>query len=202
MRHLAVALLLIAGWNAAVAASDDGLALQRAEHARWLAAGTLHRCQFRAYTFSDEPVDLRSAPANGAPVIGRLPAATYDPDIGAELGPEMDVLEARNGWFRVRSHDPTVSGWVPGRVLEFDLQTDKAFIAPDANGAVVATSWDMPDGRMQFTWREPSDCKGHWVKALFTGRDGIERSGWAAGVCANQLTTCDSVYGEMLPYKD
>ena len=125
-------------------------------------------------------------------------------DLERDIGTEMDVLEARDGWFRIRGYDPSpfVEGWIAGRYLEFDLQTDKVFAAPDSGAAVVATSWDTPDGHISFTWRDPSDCKGKWVNARFTGRDGIERDGWAAGVCGNQDTTCDGVYGERHEHRD
>jgi hypothetical protein len=210
MRRIAIALLLLAGCSTDTTAWTDGKpadpspplddqALQRAEHASWLAEGTLHRCDFSAYTLSREPVQVRMAPTAGARAAGKLPGASYDPDLGADVGTDIDVIEARDGWFRIRSHEPELQGWIPGRYIEFDLQTDKAFAAPDSSAAVVATSWDTAEGRTTLTWNEPSDCKGHWVKALFAGQDRIERSGWAAGVCANQYTTCDGVYGEWLP---
>jgi len=207
MRAIAIGLMLLTSVDLSEVDSDEALRrYQQQEHARLLAGGTLHQCDFKAYTGSSGKIVVRSEPKDDASVVGTLPASTYDPDIDAQVGTDLDVIEARDGWFRVLSYDPfpSVKGWIPGRYIEFDLQTDFVHAAPDANSAVVATSWDLPDGggRMFFTWREPSDCKGKWVKARFTGRDGIERDGWAAGVCADQYTTCDGVYGGMRPYED
>ena len=194
----------LAGTSSPASGEEAMERARKQEHARELAGGTLHHCDFNAYSASRERVIVRSAPAVDAVVVGRLPEAKFDPDLERDIGTEMDVLEARDGWFRIRGYDPSpfVEGWIAGRHLEFDLQTDKVFAAPDSGAAVVATSWDTPDGHISFTWRDLSDCKGKWVNARFTGLDGIERDGWAAGVCGNQDTTCDGVYGERHEHRD
>jgi len=144
-------------------------------------------------------------------VVGRLPPPQRVEDL--DFATEFDVVEARNGWFRIVNAAPwqnegsrstgLPSGWISGRFLDFQLQTDKAFAQPDAASAVVATSWrDSGGERHELGYRNPTACRGEWVRLTVTGHDGRAREAWVRGVCGNQETTCDGVTGDWIDYDD
>jgi hypothetical protein len=169
-------------------------------------------CRFEGWIESADPaaLEVRAAPSPGAALVGRLPPPERDEDYA--FGTEFRVVEARGGWFRIedayrwsqgRDMPSTLpEGWIPGSALDFALQTDKAFEAPDPRSRVVATSWQAADGAHTFTYRLPSDCRGEWVRLLVTGRDGREQQAWVRGVCGMQATTCDGMQGDPIPPDD
>jgi hypothetical protein len=144
-------------------------------------------------------------------MVGRLPPPEQVEDL--HFATEFDVVESRNGWFRIANArrwseegaqaSTLPSGWISGRFLRFALQTDRAFASPDPNSRVVAFTWRDGAGMIQpFAYRDPTDCRGEWVKLTVTGHDGRPREAWVRGVCGVQETTCDGVEGDMLDYDD
>ncbi len=139
-------------------------------------------------------------------------AARAGEDVEVDFGATFDVVEARDGWFRIENArrwsqagqgaSTLPSGWVSGRFVGFQLQTDKAFAEPDPASPVVVTSWDEDGGLSQFGYRNPTACRGEWVRLTVVGRDGRERQGWVRGVCALQETTCDGVQGDLITQRD
>ena len=69
---------------------------------------------------------------------------------------------------RPRALDPA-SGWISGRYLTFQLQTDKAFAAPDPPSPTVLTSWRDNGTLTQFNYRNPTECRGEWVRLTVVG---------------------------------
>ena len=142
--------------------------------------------------------------------MGRLPPPEVEE--GLAWGVAFRVVAAENGWFRVEDfhlwdEDRNLAGivpagWIPGRHLDFALQTDKAFEAPDPRSAVVAPTWRASDGDHAVAYRLPSDCRGELVRLLVTGHDRAERPAWVRGVCGNQATTCDGMQGDPIPYDE
>lgn len=169
-----------------------------------------HRCRLDGWA-SDPArvgVEVRAGPSADARVVGRLPPPEMDGE--DPFGVSFRVVEARDGWFRIRrpytwsqGQNPPFTlpeGWIEGRSLDFALQTDKAFEAPDPRSAVIATTWRASDGDHMFDYRLASDCRGEWVRLLVTGHDRRERPAWVRGVCGNQATTCDGMQGDPIPY--
>lgn len=171
--------------------------------------GELGKCDFSAYYAAPKGerrgTNVHAGPSAASRVVGKLPPPVLDPDREDEVSADFRVVEARDGWFRIDDVSPTAgdtapeSGWIEGRYIGFDLQTDKAFAEPTRGSPVVAISWEDPkEGIVRFGFRNASQCKGKWVKLRVTGRDGRERDGWASGVCGNQDTSCDGVVGEWI----
>ncbi len=154
-------------------------------------------------------LNVRAGPSADAPIIGRLPPAEYSPDFDRVMAVSFDVIETRDGWFRIanayRGRDSLAapstlpSGWISGRHVGFALQTDKAFVSPDPGSAVVAAAWMDSDGALRlFEYRHPTECRGEWVRLNVTGHDRVEREAWARGVCNSQETSCDGARGDDL----
>ncbi|HEX8642068.1 MAG TPA: SH3 domain-containing protein [Allosphingosinicella sp.] len=170
-------------------------------------------CEFSGWSGDPDPAGLnvRSGPSATAPVVGRLPPPQRIE--GRDFATGFDVVEARGGWFRVenaRRWDDDgsrpanlPSGWISGRFLQFQLGTDKAFAEPDTASAVVATSWrDRRGERHELGYRNPTACRGEWVRLTVTGHDGRPREAWVRGLCGMQETTCDGVPGDLIDYDD
>jgi hypothetical protein len=172
-------------------------------------------CSFSGWSADPDPAGLnvRAAPSTSARVVGRLPAPERPRGEDRSFAAEFDVVESRNGWFRIenarrwsdsgRGPARLPSGWISGRYLGFALQTDIAFAEPDPSSRRVATSWRGRGGGGQFMrHRNPSACRGEWVRLMVTGGDGVERQAWVRGVCGSQETTCDGVQGDHIRYED
>lgn len=145
-------------------------------------------------------LNVRAGPSPTAPIVGKLPPPRYDPDFEREMKADFDILEIRDGWVRIGMKDPDdwspayprpPAGWISARYVGFDLQSDKAFAAPDPKSRLIASAWETADGIHAFGYRYPSECRGRWVRLLVTDRQGRESPAWARGVCNNQETTCD-----------
>ena len=170
-------------------------------------------CEFSGWSGDPDPAGLnvRAAPSADAPIVGRLPPPERIE--GRDFATGFDVVEARNGWFRIvnaRRWDDDgsrpsnlPSGWISGRYLDFALQTDRAYAAPDPGSAVVATSWrDRNDERHDLAVENATACRGEWIRLTVTGHDRRPREAWVRGVCGMQETTCDGVPGDLIDYDD
>jgi hypothetical protein len=194
-----------------VAACDSGtVAAQPSHQAASDADAPAAACAFSGWSSDPDPrgLNVRAAPSPTAPIIAALPPPEDHPDNETAFGTTFDVVESRNGWFRIENarrwsevgHGPSTlpAGWISGRFLHFQLMTDKAFAEPDPSSPVVLTS-EMVDGTLtQFRYRNPTECRGEWVRLSVVGQDGRERQGWVRGICGLQETTCDGVRGDLI----
>ena len=168
------------------------------------------RCNFSGWSSDLDPhgLNVRADPSPAARILGTLPPPEPGQDIEVDFGVTFDVVESRNGWFRIenarrwseegRGPSRLPAGWISGRYLTFQLQTDKVFAAPDPGSPVVLTSWDDNGTLMQFRYNHPTGCSGEWVRLTAIGRDGREQQGWVRGICGLQETTCDGVHGDLI----
>jgi len=175
--------------------------------------GTLHICDFGGWSADRDPkgLNVRAAPSATAKIVRTLPAPAYDPEYERVMAPDFNVFEARDGWFLIGVLDvgkpghytPVKWGWIHGSKIDFAVQSEVAFTAPDPASPVAVTGWTDKDGWRTFTYRHPVDCKGHWVQLTVAGQDKRERIGWTRGICDSQETTCDggihSVHGDLMP---
>lgn len=172
-------------------------------------------CDFDGWSVDKDPngLNVRAAPSADAAIVGTLPPPTFDKDFYREWASDFDVFESRNGWFRIGNAGNEgdtgtrkfPSGWIHGSKLGFELQSNVAFSEPDPKSKPVVTDWvdKGPNGAShRFTFRNPTECKGHWVKLSVTGHDRIERQAWVRGICGIQETTCDGgaheTHGDMI----
>ena len=167
-------------------------------------------CAFSGWSSDPDPrgLNVRDGPSATARIVGTLPPPEPGEDIEVDFGTTFDVVESRDGWFRIENAQrwsqqggaasSLPSGWISGRYLTFQLQTDKAFEAPDPGARVVLTSWDDNGTLTQFRYRNPTECRGEWVRLTVVDRNGRERQGWVRGICGIQETTCDGVRGDLL----
>ncbi len=167
-------------------------------------------CTFSGWSSDPDPrgLNVRAGPAATARIVGVLPPPEDHDDIEVDFGATFDVVESRDGWFRIanarrwsddaRAPATLPSGWISGRDLHVQLQTDKAFAAPDPSSPLVLSSW-LDEGTLtQFRYRNPTECRGEWVRLTVIGPDNRERQGWVRGVCGLQETTCDGVHGDLI----
>jgi hypothetical protein len=193
--------------------APDGNAVEVADDDPGQTKGTLHICDFGGWSADRDPkgLNVRAGPSASARIVRTLPAPAYDPDYEREMAPGFDVFESRDGWFLigvldtndVHHYKAIPWGWVHGSKIDFAVQSDVAFTAPDPASPVAVTSWEDKDGGHPFTYRHPVDCKGHWVQLTVAGQDGRERIAWTRGICEGQETTCDGgihrVHGDLSP---
>ena len=167
-------------------------------------------CTFSGWSSDPDPngLNVRAAPSSTARIVGTLPPPERGEDVEVDFGVTFDVVESRNGWFRIENarrwsegfQRPSTlpSGWISGRYLQFQLMTDKAFAAPDPSSPIVVTSFDDNGTLTQFRYRNPTACRGEWVRLTVVGQDGSDREAWVRGICGIQETTCDGVRGDLL----
>lgn len=168
------------------------------------------QCSFSAWAANTTPAGtpIRSGPGKTFPAIGTLPPAreTEAGLYGIEAA-TFDVVEAKNGWFRIDKvvfqrldfdEEPVVypSGWISGADLSFALQSDFAFERPDARSAKVASSWNDPNGQNPVRFHDAEDCQGEWVKLTVSGYDGAEKPGWVRGLCGKLETACEGLVSD------
>jgi len=176
-------------------------------------------CDFPALAndHTREGLNIRAEPRTDSAILGRLPIienANHE-----KIAADVRVIGVKSGWFLIEGafygdYDlpgklPPVyagRGWVSGRLLTTELQTDSLKAAPDKDAPnVVEASWFDPTAIL--------DCKGDWLRIevpLSTKdrtlkpklpSDGPANTvrGWAWGrlSCTQQRTTCD--FGGILP---
>lgn len=155
-------------------------------------------------------LNVRAGPSPTAAVVGKLPRSKFIKDEDRMVPTTFDIVEVRDGWVRIEnviapehyfgdaSRTPRLpSGWISGHYVGFDLQSEKAFAEPDPRSPMVASSWETPSGvDHPLAYRNLLECRGKWVKMVFTDYLAREREGWARGVCSNVETTCDGDSGD------
>ena len=167
-------------------------------------------CNFSGWSSDPDPrgLNVRAGPSPTARIVGTLPPPERGEDVEVDFGATFDVVGSHDGWFLIenarrwsqqgRGPSNLPSGWISGRYLAFQLQTDKVFESFDPGSRVILTSWEDNGTLMQFGYRQPTECLNEWVRLTVIGRDGREQQGWVRGICGIQETTCDGVRGDLL----
>lgn len=163
------------------------------------------RCSFTAFVAAPDPegINLRAGPGFSYGIVGRLPPRGHhaeDKSLPAMV--EVEVLDAKDGWFQIRNAKDNVEltgkparklhrgyGWISGNKLTVNSQSSIARSQPQSRSRVVARDddggplLDIQGGHRLL------DCKGGWVKVEF-GEAKARRSGWVDKLCPLQETTC------------
>lgn len=150
-------------------------------HANAAPADVGTRCDFGAFVNESDPAGLnvRSAPAASAKVLGRLPPSYANPAMnGYRVKVEVDVLGSRNGWFLITNAQDNEAltekaarsmyhgrGWVYGRKLTVKSQARKGRAQPDPRSEVVfsTASVDSFDNDEMVDAGALLACSGKWA---------------------------------------
>lgn len=165
------------------------------------------QCRFSGWAANGNPAGtpIRSGPGRAFPVVGTLPPAREtDAGLYGIEAATFDVVEAKNGWFRIDKavyqrldfdEEPVVypAGWIAGADISFAVQSDYAFEHPDPRAPRVASGWNDPNGANGLRFHTPQDCQGEWVKLTVAGYDGVEKPGWLRGLCGRLETACEDL---------
>lgn len=152
-------------------------------------------CSFRAWAADPDPqgLNVRSAPNLKAAVLGHY---IWQKNADAGNFVEFNVTGSRDGWFLIDGgsygdygdpppKEPLYSGrgWVHGSRIAGQLLglTHGLRAEPDSKAPEKPLS-KAPDAVVV---KQLLACKGDWVKI-----DTDVGTGWVAGLCSNQVTTC------------
>jgi hypothetical protein len=161
------------------------------------AADGIAACTISAWSNDTDSngLNIRLGAGSGNPVVGQVP-----------INGEVSITGSRNGWFRIdravlEDYDTgTITsvfageGWVSGRLLGVALNDPDLHAAPSDDSPVVAHLFHQDaDGNVagadSFRVARLIACQGDWVQVEGTFID-THLTGWAAGTCSNQVTTC------------
>lgn len=148
-------------------------------------AGATDVCHFGAFVEERDPAGLnvREAPHAKAKIMGSLPPVWFDKKDGLQERVEVEVVESRNGWFRIRHAEdfsrltgreprPTFSGegWVSGSKLSVKTQALRGRAAPSTKASTLLQIGDGEplDSDALMEASRPIDCDGEWVRLEFT----------------------------------
>lgn len=163
------------------------------------------RCSFTAFVAAPDPegINLRSGPGFSHGIVGRLPPKGHhvdDSSLPAMV--EVEVLDAKDGWFQIRNAKDNVEltgrparklhkgyGWISGNKLTVHSQASVARSQPQARARAIAKEdGDAPLLDIQ-GGHGLVDCKGGWAKVEF-GPEKARKTGWVDKLCPLQETTC------------
>lgn len=147
--------------------------------------GATDACRFGAFVEERDPAGLnvREAPNAKAKILGTLPPVWFDKKDGLQERVEVEVVESRNGWFRIRHAEdfsrltgreprPTFSGegWVNGGKLSVKTQAIRGRAAPliSARTLLRMGNGEPLDSDALMEASRPVDCAGEWVRLEFT----------------------------------
>ncbi len=172
------------------------------------------KCTFGGWSGDDDPkgLNVRAGPSVDAEILGVLPPPRTpegeDPNI-TKFATEFDIVEAKNGWVRIENasvwdseiNAKLPAGWISGQMVRFQLQTEKAFAAPDPKSKIL---WQSTPGYSGVDVLGITDCRGEWAKVKFNLRSDDPRVlirqtpkfAWFRGICSAQETSCDGVKGD------
>jgi hypothetical protein len=170
---------------------------------------------------------VRQQPAEHSRALGIIPAPMINvPDFGT-LPASIEVIGSENGWLRIRNavfdvelagrpvpDSYTGEGWIQGSDVDLHLQTQRAFLEPSYDSAVVIDG--RPDVHLDqwpvlrvvgcsgswalVEWHRipdplPGQRPARWTNAAVVSVDHGMLSGWVTGICGAIETSCDGVNG-------
>jgi hypothetical protein len=165
-------------------------------------------CNFRVYSRAVLPdqVPIHAEPSAGSAILGIAPVEPPGSEF-ADFGAEFRVVAMRDGWAKVtgatsferKATGP--DGWINGRQIAFEAQTQIAFAAPDAGSQRVWSGDHSPFPTAVL------DCHGEWALIVFEDDEFVDTgrvvrglvTGWVRGICAAQETSCEGMAGDRLP---
>lgn len=160
--------------------------------------------------FSQDPdtagLNVRAGPGERFAIVGKLPPRLRL-EHDREFWPAFYVVEARDGWLRIRDasypvaskerpgdHDwvsSPVRGWISGMKAGSGFQSDVGFERPDAKSRPVLLI--DPDKPVEIAGIV--DCKGEWARIAY-GDPARLSYAWRRDSCNGQETSCDQPGGK------
>ena len=164
-------------------------------------------CRIRGWSVDADPrgLNVRTAPAPGAPIVGRLPAFVRDRE--GDHGPTVDIVGSANGWLLIENAAdsygpggprPTYAGrgWVHGSRIRLAVQSPQGRAGPTAAAPVVVDAgehWlsEVAEVTGVVACRDALAEVSYRIhpRAAVTGARAARA--WFGGVCGEQRTTCD-----------
>ena len=169
----------------------------------------MSKCDLHGFSIDTDPkgTNIRGAPDAAAPIVGHFPS---EAGLGREsrASPQFDVVGSKNGWLLIQNvdngGDPVAKpktffkgqGWISGALAGFTVGTNELRSAPSSDAPIVAKLVDAQGhGPDSYGVKRVNACSGKFADItvlLATSKTAKPIRGWAAHVCQDQLTTCDS----------
>ena len=159
-------------------------------------------CEIHAYLRDPDSAgtNVRAGPSRDAAVVKRLPhSARMD---GDDYVPEVTIVGFTQGWAQVKDAkfadygsgaDRMLfkgPGWIAGGLLSATLNHMEIRTAPNESAPVVARLMGEDWGPDSVQVLAIEDCTGYFAKVRAKLPGGRLITGWADGLCSNQVTTC------------
>lgn len=175
---------------------------QLASPAASIAAAAPARCAIYAHLSDPDPrgTNVRAGPSASAAVVMRLPHSVKMD--GDDYVPEVTIVGFSQGWAQVRDAkfadygsgaDRLLfkgPGWIAGSLLSATLNHMEIRSAPNESAPVVARLMGEDWGPDSVQVLAIEDCIGDYAKVRAKLPGGRQVTGWADGLCSNQVTTC------------
>ncbi len=150
--------------------------------------------------------NLRAGPDANAPIVGHLPPRHYEKQADLTISADFDVIGSKDGWLQIANasdghigQDSTFTfkgpAWISGALVGFTVGSTKLHAAPSLTSPAVATLLGDNYGPDSYDVKRVYACNGSFVDItvqLTIKKEAKPVRGWAAAVCSNRLTTCDS----------
>lgn len=161
-------------------------------------------CSIRAMGNDPDPAgtNVRSGPGTQYDVIGTLPQFDGTQDISEAFRPEFDVLEIRDGWFKIANAAVGLygddkeqiifegPGWISAKLATVWVEAMALHAAPETTSPTTIELWSEDFSSEESAITELHGCKGYFVDISVERPDGVTGRGWTDDICANQVTTC------------
>jgi hypothetical protein len=160
-------------------------------------------CEVRGWARDPDPrgTNVRSAPRDGAPIIGHVAAMVrIAPD--EITGTEFDIVAFKDGWLLIRdgsdsgltfdpAHAADGRGWISATLVGAQLRTIAFRSAPHRDAPQIAhlagDNWGPDSVKVSAV----HGCRGGYIEVTATPIGGKPLRGWSYKPCSLQLTTCD-----------
>lgn len=179
------------------------------------------QCRFSGFSRDTDPkgLNVRAKPSASSKIVAVLPPILLAPKgqggglRSGSRAPDFDVVEAKNGWFRIQNvttyqldaqtgdwefvKSDRIKGWISGKYLDFVIQSEIGFERPNPSSGRVWQEQDISQPFKNFDQNRVLDCQGGWAKIEWRESQRLKR-GWFRGICGVQETTCDGALGDYL----
>jgi len=174
-------------------------------------------CDFGAFVSEADPkgLNVREQPNANAKILGTIPpAVTPDSNSKFSIKPELKILGAKSGWFKIKDAKDnatllesfseirvrkmyTGTGWVSGKKLTIKSQSDKGYSQPSKDGKVLNQKMEgeVFDDDESVAALKLIGCHGNWAYVEDVRMKKNNRY-WLNKICGIQETSCSNLGNE------